>query len=394
MSGKGVGLVYSEDFTLHQPGFIFIEGQQVILKVDGQRLVDPFYTRETLQYPFPLPYGHPHPERPERTTLIYDSLEAVGLLPELSLIQPQPITGKALEAVHTQGYVAKVRELAQAGGGWLGEATLVSPHSYEVGRLSAGASTAAVAKLLEGELQSAFVLSRPPGHHAKAGGAAGFCIFNNVAIAAREWLAHRPDDRVLIMDWDLHHGDGTQNIFYEDNRVFYFSMHQYGPPDLYPGTGNAEEIGTGVGLGFNLNVPVPVNCGDRLYLEVFETLVAEVTERFRPDIILVSAGQDGHFNDTGNIYLYDPNGGFALTAQCYHHLTRIVHQLAEKYCGGKYIALLEGGYNLRNLSNSVVNLVAAMLNLPELVTEQIPVNLATVNEGANQIIGKARENLR
>jgi acetoin utilization deacetylase AcuC-like enzyme len=393
MTDKKVGLVYSEDFILHETGHIFVDGTNLILQVGKQRLVDPYYTVENLRYYSPLPHGAPHPERPERTALIYASLEATGLLEELQLIPPEAVSDQVLEAVHDPVYVATVRQLAQTEGGCLGEGTLLTSRSYEIARLSAGAGITAAKKILAGELKSAFVLSRPPGHHASRDRAAGFCIFNNAAILTRYWLEQNPNDRVFIIDWDVHHGDGTQSFFYEDKQVFYLSLHQYGPPDLYPGTGGVEETGTGAGLGFTANIPLPGKAGDKLYLEVFEELVPALVAQFKPNLILVSAGQDGHFNDLGNIYLWDPPGGMALTAQCYHRLTQTVSQLAETYCEGKYILQLEGGYNLRNLSNSVVNSVSAMLGLPEMVTEQLPANLAVVNEGAAAIIQRVRQAL-
>ncbi len=391
MVAKTVGLVYSEDFILHQTGQVFVDGPNVFLEIAGKRLLDPFYSVDFLRYYRPLPYGASHAERPERISLIYASLEATGLLPELTQIQPQTASETALARVHTLDYIASVQALTAAGGGFLGEGTLLSPRSYDIARLSAGAAITALDCLLKDELKSAFVLSRPPGHHAQKAKAAGFCIFNNVAVAAEHWLAARPNDRVLIIDWDVHHGDGTQAIFYEDERVFYFSTHQYGPPDLYPGTGAFDETGKGAGQGYTMNVPLPGKAGDKLYLEVFETLVPEVVAEFEPDIILVSAGQDGHFNDLDSIYVWDEAGGMGLTAQCYYRLTQLVRDLAEKYCGGKYLMLLEGGYNLRNLSNSVLNIVSAMLQMPKQVTETLPYNFPTVNNGANHLIKTVRQ---
>ena len=390
---KAVGLVYSEAFTLHETGRIFVEGNNLKLQAGQYRLVDPFYTVESLRYHLPLPYGAPHPERPERTSLIYTALAAAGLLDKLSLIEPEPVDDESLEAVHTRRYIRQVLELAADGGGVLGEGTVLTPRSYEIARLSAGAGVTAANKLLADDISSAFVLSRPPGHHAKPDQAAGFCIFNNAAIVARHWLKQRPDERVLIIDWDVHHGDGTQAIFYEDAQVFYFSLHQYGPPDLYPGSGASEETGAGAGIGYTGNVPMPGKAGDALYLEVFETLVPVVVEKFKPDLIIVGAGQDGHFNDLSNIYLWDPPGGMALTAQCYHRLTQTIKELAETYCKGKYLVLLEGGYDLRNLSNCAVNIVAAMLGQSPLITESLPLNVPAVNEGASDIIQQFRQNL-
>ncbi len=393
MAEKRVGLIYSEDFILHETGHIFVDGPNLMLQIGPQRFPDPFYTVESLRYYEPLPYGAPHPERPERTALLYAALGTFGLMDEMVLVSPQPISDSVLQLAHSPDYIEAARKLSEAGGGYLGEGTFLTPHSYEIARLSAGAAITALDKLQTGELNSAFVLSRPPGHHATAERAAGFCIFNNAAIAARYWLNQHPTDRILILDWDVHHGDGTQSFFYKDNRVFYFSMHQYGPPDLYPGTGAFDEIGDGPGRGFTMNVPMPGKAGDKLYLGVFENLVPDVVERFKPDLILVSAGQDGHFNDLDNIYLWDPTGGMALTAQCYYRLTTIVDQLAHTYSGGKYLVLLEGGYNLRNLSNSVVNIVSAMLGWPELVIERLPAHLPVVNDGAAQIISRVRQNL-
>ncbi len=391
MSNSKTGLIFSEDFSFHQTGQIFIEGPQIFVQAGGKCLSDPFYTPESLGYNLPLPHGAPHPERPDRTGIIFSALEGTGLIKELNLIKPDPVPQKTLEAVHSAAYISKVKSLAGEGGGFLGEGTILTSDSFEIARLSAGAGITALEKLYSGELNSAFILSRPPGHHAREEKAAGFCIFNNVAITARHWLSTNPSGRVLIVDWDVHHGDGTQEIFYKDPRVLYFSLHQFGPPDLYPGTGDFNETGEGPGLGFTVNVPLPGKAGDKLFLEVFEEILPGLVEEFKPGLILVSAGQDGHFNDLNNIYLWDPAGGMALTAQCYHRLMKIVRDLAVKYCDGRYLVFLEGGYDLRNLSNCGLNLVGAMLGLPPLVNEVLPYNFVLENKGSKKIIQKVRE---
>jgi acetoin utilization deacetylase AcuC-like enzyme len=194
---------------------------------------------------------------------------------------------------------------------------------------------------MQGRIKSAFCAVRPPGHHADSRRAMGFCLFNNVAVAARYLQQHHGLDRILIVDWDVHHGNGTQEIFYEDPTVFYFSTHQY---PHYPGTGTEDERGRGAGEGFTLNCPLPAGTGDHVYLEIFEKVLVPAAKGFRPDFVLISSGFDAHRDD--------PLAGMCLTGHGYAGMTRILRQIADLHCGGRIVSCLEGGYNLEALADS------------------------------------------
>jgi acetoin utilization deacetylase AcuC-like enzyme len=218
----------------------------------------------------------------------------------------------------------------------------MSSGSYQAAVYAAGGLLNATAEVMDGKLDSAFALVRPPGHHAEWNCGMGFCLFNNVAIAAKYALQKYKLNRILIVDFDLHHGNGTQDAFYSDPQVLYFSTHQY---PHYPGTGNYDEIGQGAGVGTTINVPLPAGCGDEKYLKVFNEILAPAAERYKPQLILVSAGYDAHWAD--NL------GSQRLTVTGYAQFTEILMNLAQKLCDGKLVLTLEGGYNLAALAASV-----------------------------------------
>lgn len=220
--------------------------------------------------------------------------------------------------------------------------TQISEESFEIARLSAGSALRLVDGVMEGKLDNGFALMRPPGHHAERDLALGFCLFNNVAIAARYIQKKYGLKKILIVDWDVHHGNGTQHYFYEDPSVFYFSVHQY---PFYPGTGSAEEKGRGAGLGTTVNVPLPAGCGDGEYLEVFKKSFYPRAIEFAPEFLLISAGFDAH--------ACDPLGQMEVTREGYKKMTMIVQSVAEKCAGSRIISLLEGGYHLEALADSV-----------------------------------------
>ena len=220
--------------------------------------------------------------------------------------------------------------------------TPICEASYAVATEAAGGVLAAIDAVMAGEVRNAFCAVRPPGHHATTDKAMGFCLLNNVAIAARYIQKQKKLPKVLIVDWDVHHGNGTQDIFYEDPRVFYFSVHRY---PFYPGTGGADQQGAGEGQGLTLNVPLPAGSGDRDFEQAFTEKLVPAARQFRPDFVLISAGFDAHQND--------PLGGMRVTAEGYGKLTRIVKQIAEENCHGRLVSVLEGGYNLDGLAASV-----------------------------------------
>ncbi len=255
--------------------------------------------------------------------------------------------------VHTPGHialvaesVAKARETGRRVA--LDPDTVVSAGSYTAALSAVGATLAAVEAVGRGDARRAFVAVRPPGHHATAGRAMGFCLFNNVALAARQ-AQHLGFQRVLIVDWDVHHGNGTQEIFYADPSVFFFSVHQF---PHYPGTGSRWECGTGDGTGYTLNVPLPAGTSAAEYRAAFEAALATITRQFRPDFVLISAGFDAHISD--------PLGDLNLTDADFVHLTRLIVDVAETCCGGRVVSVLEGGYNLTTLPQTVCAHVAAL----------------------------------
>ncbi len=360
--------------------------------IGNQVLVDPVYTISKLQYPEILNMRIPNPEQPARVVACYEGLQAFGLVGEgsgqLRLLTPRPATLPELALVHSEEYIQRVIGLSQTGGD-LGESTFVGPGVFKWAALAAGAGLTALEAIAAGQLDNAFVLARPPGHHARRDQAAGFCVFNNLAITARH-CARFGWSRVLIIDWDLHHGDGTQQLFNPDPGGLFCSLHQFGP-ELYPEKGDWSEIGEGVGRGYTVNLPLPAKTGEADYLALFEKVVPALAEYYKPDIILVSAGYDGHFNDTQNPYVWDPGGGLSLSSQLYNRLTGIIADCARRYCEGRYVVMLEGGYNLYCLVAGVVNTVAGMLDLAPLITEIVPASIPINQLDINAYLQKLKQ---
>ncbi len=294
--------------------------------------------------------GHGHPERPARLTTIMEHLTTSGLLERLEVCEPEPIALETIALVHPKSYIDYIARSCKDELTSLDSDTVVSKNSFLAARLAAGAVVDAVDKVIAGEWQNAFCAVRPPGHHAEVDQALGFCLFNNIAIAA-EWLRRNARaERVLIIDWDVHHGNGTQNIFYERGDVFYFSAHQW---PLYPGTGRAEETGSGAGAGTTRNLTFPPMTSEADYRERFCEATREIYESFQPDFTLLSAGFDAHHED--------PLAQLKLTENGFAALTDHVLGLAQKYCGHRVVSLLEGGYNLNALARSVAAHLERML---------------------------------
>ena len=287
--------------------------------------------------------GAGHPERPERLTAIVSGLKRDGLFAGLVPLRPMAAPVEWIETIHSPAYVERVRNDCRAGTGYVDTPDApASAASYDVALMAAGGLLAAVDAVMDGKVRNAFCAVRPPGHHALKNRAMGFCLFNNVAIAARYIQKKHKLARVLIVDWDVHHGNGTQAAFYEDPSVFYFSIHQ---SPFYPGTGRAGERGEGKGVGFTLNVPLPAGCGDAEYRRAFEDQLKPAAAGFKPDFVLVSAGFDAAKGDLLGRMKITPGG--------YAELTRIVKGIAEHYSGGRLVSTLEGGYNLESLAASV-----------------------------------------
>ena len=291
-----------------------------------------------------------HPENANRLRAIMRYLERTGPWQQLEAITPTVAAVPAIALVHDRQYITQVRELAENGGGQLDADTVVSAGSYEAARYAAGGAIRAVEAVVEEQMDSVFALVRPPGHHATAGQAMGFCLFNNIAIAARYALNKYSLERIAIIDFDVHHGNGTQDAFYNNPGVLYISTHQY---PHYPGTGRMNETGEGEALGTTVNIPLPEGCGDGQYKEVFERIIVPAARRFKPRLIMVSAGYDGHWSD-GLASMQLSISGFA-------RITEIIRQMADEMCAGRLVFSLEGGYNLTALSASVRATFEALL---------------------------------
>ena len=283
-----------------------------------------------------------HVERRERLSATMQLLAQQFLLGKLVEVQATLVPMEHLLAVHHEDYVKRAKEVAEGGGGNLDSDTYLNGRSYEVALTAAGGMLNLVDAILDGKADNGFALVRPPGHHALPGRGMGFCLFNNVAVGAAYALNHKGLSRVLIADFDLHHGNGTQEAFYSTDQALYFSTHQY---PYYPGTGHWSEIGVGQGEGFSVNVPLPPGVGDEGYERVFDEILYPVAERFRPELILVSAGYDAHWAD--------PLGMMQLSSTGYGHLTETLKQIADEVCNGRLALTLEGGYDLEALSHSI-----------------------------------------
>ena len=299
--------------------------------------------------------GLGHPERPQRLTAIWEELDSRGLKDKLLWLDPAPAAEDDLLLVHEPAYVELARREIASGRAMLSTGdTNVCPKSYEIALLAAGAGITAVDAVCTGRARAAFCAVRPPGHHAGPARGMGFCVFNNAAVAARHAQQAHDLERVLIADWDLHHGNGTQEIFYEDPSVFYFSAHQLGNyPMPLTGKGHPGETGAGKAEGTNLNCPLPPGAGDEEVLAAFAERLAPAMKDFRPQLVIVSAGFDGRRGD--------PLGLLDITDEGFAALTAVVMDIASASAGGRIVSFLEGGYDLRGLAAGVATHIEALL---------------------------------
>ena len=291
-----------------------------------------------------------HVENAGRLEAIISHLEQTGLKQQLTPIKPRPATAEELSRVHHEQYISYIQAVAQKGGGWLDADTVMSPNSYDAALYAAGGVIRATEAVMNGEVASAFALVRPPGHHATPQRAMGFCLFNNAAIAAKYALARYGLEHILIIDFDVHHGNGTQEAFYDNPQVLYVSTHLY---PFYPGTGGIDEAGGGEAEGTTLNIPLPSGCGDAEYEQVFEQIVAPAAKRFKPQLILVSAGYDPHWTDELALMQVSISG--------FARVVKIIKELADGLCNGRLVFSLEGGYNLSALAASVKTTLDVLL---------------------------------
>ena len=284
-----------------------------------------------------------HPERVDRLRAILRGLELSGISQESRLISPDLATVDQIARIHSISHIASVERQVRNGGGYLDADTVVSPGSYQASLRAAGGAIAAMRSVVQGTSRHAFALGRPPGHHARPNTAMGFCLFNNVAIAAREAQAALGIERVAIIDIDVHHGNGTQESFEDDPTVLFISTHQF---PFYPGGGSMHEIGVGAGRGQTINVPLPRGSGDEVYQAAVERVVVPALYRFRPELILVSVGYDAHWSD--------PLAEMRLSIAGYATIIALLAEAANDLCESRLALVLEGGYDLDALASGVV----------------------------------------
>lgn len=296
--------------------------------------------------------GPGHAERPERLDAVAAALEWNGLLQRAARIEATPIDLSIVRRLHAPEYVERLRRACAENAPYIDAPdSAICPESFEIGRLAAGAVVEAARRIAVGEIDRAFCAVRPPGHHAEEDRSMGFCLFNNVALAAQVLRFDHGFERVLILDWDVHHGNGTQHLFDADPTVFFISLH--GHPDvLYPGTGYADEVGVGPGHGFTLNIPFRPGARDADYQQAFREAVIPAIEGFRPEIILLSCGFDAHHAD--------PLGCISLTEDGFHWMLGELLTLAQRYCEGRLLSVLEGGYDLEALRRCTAEHVAQL----------------------------------
>lgn len=283
-----------------------------------------------------------HPEDPSRVDAVLAGIGDLNLGDALVTVEARPAPPQALELVHDRAYLEGLATFCTAGGGAIDADTYATEATWDIARATAGGGLAVIDSLRRAGNGIGFVVARPPGHHALRDRAMGFCLVNNVAVAAATLAAQ--GERVLIVDWDVHHGNGTQSVFLEDPSVFFFSVHEH-PTFIYPGTGRRWEIGKGKGEGATLNAPMAPGSGDDEYRVIFEQHLIPAVERFRPEFLLVSAGFDAHADD--------PLADIRLSYEGYRFMTREVIALADRFCGGRLVSVLEGGYEISSLTNCI-----------------------------------------
>lgn len=297
--------------------------------------------------------GLHHPERPERLKSILRGLELSGTLPLLTPLAFEAASDAVLGLNHSADYIGRVQHTCAAMKNYIDSPdSAICPESEEIARLAVGGVLAACDAVVRGEVDNAFCAVRPPGHHARRDRSAGFCLYNNIAIAARHLLVQADVERVAILDWDVHHGDGTQDSFEQDAAVLFISMHE-DPRHCYPGSGYANEVGRGPGAGFTLNIPVPSGAGDEVYHRAFAETIAPRLRAFRPSFLLVSNGLDAHADD--------PLAGVRLSDECFAWMAAQAVSLADELCSGRLVMVLEGGYDLGVLERCVPRQIRVLL---------------------------------
>jgi acetoin utilization deacetylase AcuC-like enzyme len=327
--------------------------------------------------------GPDHPETPARLKSIITELSQSGVLEsdKCAYFEPKPAKREDLELVHETEYIALVEKTCAAGGGSLdlGD-TIVSPKSYAAATLAAGALIDALDTVIHEKARNAFALVRPPGHHAGAYYALGFCLFNNIAVGASYLVNRLNYKRILIIDVDTHHGNGTQEIFYDTDKVLYISLHE--DSSGFPGTGFTDEIGVGKGLGYTVNIPLPFKTNDAIYQKAFDEIAIPIAHQYMPQFILISAGFDGHYAD--------PVGDLSLSIRTYDETFTKIVALANQLCDGRLVATLEGGYSLHFLGKMVTSAIARMAHVSYRVDDSSPASHPRTIRKAEEIINNVK----
>jgi acetoin utilization deacetylase AcuC-like enzyme len=300
--------------------------------------------------------GYQHPEHSGRINSVWRTLQESHLTERMMLVHPTAVSDEAILRVHTPKHLETLNWIAaQEKLVMFDSDTYALPKSIDIARLSAGGVTAAIDAVCKGEADNGLAAVRPPGHHATPSRAMGFCILSNIAIGARHAQAVHGIQRVMIVDFDVHHGNGTQDVFYDDESVLFVSTHQY---PFYPGTGAIKEIGSGSAKGTTVNLPMRAGYGDPAYTRAYQDILWPIARRFKPELILVSAGFDAHH--------VDPLAMMRLTLQGYTHLARELVQMADDLCGGKIVFIMEGGYDLKSLGHGMRNIAHVLLGEDEI----------------------------
>ncbi len=293
--------------------------------------------------------GTRHPESPKRLVAIQQMLEALSTIDQWQQLQPRRASFDELELIHNPGHVERIERAAKCAPSYLDFDTSVSSESYQTALLAAGGVLQCVDSVCSGKLRRVFAFIRPPGHHAGRESARGFCLFNNIAVAAAYARLKYKLKRLAIADIDVHHGNGTQSCFYSDPSILYISSHQF---PFYPGSGNFDEVGKDEGKGYTVNFPLPEGTGDSSFVPIYSKIVSLILDQFAPQLILVSAGFDGHFSD--------PLGGLSLTHVGYASVAASLMLAAERWCDGKICFVLEGGYSLQALKDCIRAIMVEM----------------------------------
>ncbi len=300
--------------------------------------------------------GPHHPERPARLRAIREALAESGLISRLTPVEARAAELNSIARVHEPRYIERFRDACRRDADYIDTPECpICPDSYDIALLAAGGVLRAVDEVLAGNLRNAFCAVRPPGHHAERRVAMGFCFFNNIAVAAEHLRHHHKLDRVAILDWDVHHGNGTQHHFEPDPSVLFVSIHQH-PSTLFPGTGHQWEKGTEAGVGATLNVPMMPGADDADYRKAFDLVILPAIRNFSPDFLLVSTGFDAHADD--------PLAQIDLSTDAFAWMTREVMRLADEVCGGRLVTVLEGGYDLQALAECTIAHVEELLRSP------------------------------